>query len=254
MEWADQGIVLSARKHGESSIIATLLTEHHGRHAGLVRGGSGRRHRGTLQVGNLIRVTWRARLPEHLGNFTCELAQARTATVLSDGDRLAGFSAAAAVLDRSLPEREPLPDTYRALNELLDHIVASPEWPRAYVEWEIELLRELGFGLDLTQCAVTGRRDGLTHVSPRSGRAVTRDATGDYRHRLLPLPAFLTAGDGDSETPLASDIAAGLSLTGYFLEHHVFKPSNDRIPPARLRLIDIFSRHTTKSSSIRTDE
>ena len=251
MEWADQGIVLAVRKHGESSAITTLLTEHHGPHAGLVRGGAGRRHRGTLQVGNRLRVTWRARLPEHLGNFSCELEHARTAGVLSDKRRLAAFSAAAAVLARSLPEREPQPMIYQAFDDLLDHIAASPDWPRAYVRWEVDLLRELGFGLDLSHCAVTGRTDNLVYVSPRSARAVSRDAAGEYRNRLLALPPFLTSDEDRGEPPSSSDIAAGLSLTAHFLERHVLQPVNDQIPAARLRLLDIFERDTTKSSSIR---
>ena len=251
MDWADLGIVLAVRKHGESSVIATLLTEHHGRHAGLVRGGSGRRHRGALQVGNRLRVSWRARLPEHLGNFSCELAYARTATVLSDKHRLAGISAATAVLERSLPEREPQPEAYAALDDLLDKIVGSAHWPEAYVAWEIGLLRELGFGLDLTRCALTDRIEDLAYVSPRSGRAVSRDAAGDYRSRLLPLPAFLTNAASAGEAASTADISDGLTLTGYFLEHHVLLPSNNRVPAARLRLLDIFQRETTKSSSIR---
>ncbi len=251
MEWTDLGIVLAVRKHGESSVIATLLTEHYGRHAGLVRGGAGRRHRGALQVGNRLRVTWRARLPEHLGHFNCELAYARTATVLADKRRLAGLSAAAAVLERSLPEREPQPGIYAAFDDLLDAIVGSVHWPETYVVWEVELLRELGFGLDLTRCALTDRTDDLAYVSPRSGRAVSRDAAGDYRNRLLPLPAFLTQAEAADEPASAADISAGLSLTGYFLEHHVFLPSNTRLPAARLRLLDIFQRDTTKSSNIR---
>ena len=249
MEWVDQGIVLAVRKHGESSVIATLLTEQHGRHAGLVRGGSGRRQRGALQVGNLLHVTWRARLPEHLGNFSCELSQARTATVLDDKQRLAGFSAATAILERTLPEREPLPGVYTKFNALLDAITGSARWPEAYVKWEIELLRELGFALDLSRCAVTGRTEGLGYISPRSGRAVSHDAAGDYRSRLLPLPTFLIAANPSAEQPPAADIVAGLSLTGFFLENHVLQPSNDRIPAARQRLLDIFQRVTTKSSS-----
>ena len=250
MEWVDQGIVLAVRKHGESSVVATLLTALHGRHAGLVRGGSGRHLRGALQVGNRLRVTWRARLSEHLGNFSCELAYARTATVLADKQRLAGFSAAAALLERSLPEREPQPDVYAAFDELLDTIAASSRWPEQYVAWEIGLLRELGFGLDLSHCAVTGRTDDLAYVSPRSGRAVSRDAAAEYRNRLLALPAFLAGGSGADDPPSKEDISAGLSLTGYFLEHHVLTPSGNRIPAARLRLLDIFQRQTTKSSSI----
>ncbi len=250
MEWADEGVVLAARKHGESAVIATLLTPSHGRHAGLVRGGAGRRLRGTLQVGNRLRVVWRARLPEHLGSFSCELIEAYSATLLDDGPRLAGLTAAAAVLERALPEREPEAEIYAGFDALLDDIAHQPEWPAAYVRWEIDLLGKLGFGLDLAACAVTGRGDDLVYVSPRSGRAVNRDAAGEYRDRLLPLPPFLTdtAREG---APTAGDIAAGLTLSGYFLERHVLHTaSGARTPAARIRLLDIFRRETTKSSSM----
>ena len=250
MEWADEGIVLSVRKHGEHAVIATLLTPSHGRHAGLVRGGSGRRLRGALQVGNRLRVNWRARLPEHLGNFSCELVEARSATVLHDGRRLAGFTAAASLLDRALPERETQEEIYAGFDALLDDIANQSKWPETYVRWEINLLRELGFGLDLSVCAVTGGSEDLEYVSPRSGRAVCRDAAGEYRDRLLPLPRVLTAA-GRDDSPTAIEIAAGLTLSGYFLKEHVLHPaSSAQIPAARIRLLDIFQRDTTKSSNI----
>ncbi len=250
MEWVEEGIVLSVRKHGEHAVIATLLTPSHGCHAGLVRGGSGRRLRGVLQVGNRLRVNWRARLPEHLGNFNCELVEARSATVLHDGRRLAGFLAAASLLERALPEREPQEELYASLDALLDDITNKSDWPAIYVRWEIDLLRKLGFGLDLSVCAVTGYSQELAYVSPRSGRAVGRDAAGEYRDRLLPLPCFLTAAGWD-DAPTAGDIAAGLTLSGYFLEQHVLHPASIvRMPSARLRLLDIFQRDATKSSNI----
>ena len=251
MEWADEGIVLATRRHGESAVIATLLTPSHGRHAGLVRGGAGRRLRGALQVGNRLRVVWRARLPDHLGSFSCELVEALSATLLDDGRRLAALSAAAAVLERALPEREPQAGIYAAFASLLEAIAQRPGWPAAYVRWEIGLLRDLGFGLDLASCALTGRGDDLAYVSPRSGRAVNRDAAGDYRDRLLPLPPFLTAAAG-ADAATAADIAAGLALSGHFLERHALPAASGRpLPAARQRLLDIFQRKTTISGSHR---
>ena len=250
MEWADEGIVLSVRKHGERAVIAMLLTPSHGRHAGLVRGGSGRRLSGALQVGNRLQVNWPALLPDHLGNFNCELSEARSATVLHDAHRLAGFSAAASLLERALPEREPQLEVYAGFDAVLGKIASASDWPATYVRWEIDLLRELGFGLDLSVCAVTGGKEDLAYVSPRSGRAVGRHAAGEYRDRLLPLPRFLTAG-GPRDVAPAVEIAAGLTLSGYFLEQHVLHSSSSpRMPAARLRLLDIFQRETTKSSNI----
>ena len=257
MDWTDEGIVLSARKHGESSAIAQLLTKGHGRHAGLVRGGIGRRLRGVLQPGNQVIATWRARLAEHLGTFSVEPTRARAAGFLSDSERLAGLSAACAVAEVVLPEREPHVGVYDGLLALLDGIELSGSWPLMYVQWEAGLLAELGFGLDLSSCARTGAETGLGYVSPRSGRAVSESGAGVYRDRLLRLPAFLVArgrGVGDSAptapNELQGAISDGLALTGYFLKQHVLTDRNPELPPARTRLVERFSRSTTTSSAI----
>ena len=251
MDWTDEGIVLSARKHGESAAIVNLMTRAHGRHAGLVHGGAGRRARGVLQPGNEVAATWRARLAEHLGTYTCELAWARAASVLHDPDCLAGLTAACALTDAALPEREPYVAVFANLVHLLQQIEESDQWPADYVRWEIALLRELGFGLDLGRCAVTGVREGLAYVSPNSGRAVTAAAAEPYRDRLLRLPAFVLAGDDEGAWDgSASDILAGLALAGHFLENHVLGPQNAPLPAARLRLVDRFSRDTTISGDI----
>ena len=257
MDWTDDGIVLSARKHGESSAIAQLLTKNHGRHAGLVRGGIGRKLRGVLQPGNQVIGTWRARLAEHLGTFTVEPTRARAAGFLSDSRRLAGLSAACAVAEVVLPEREPHLGAYDGMLALLDGIEHSESWPLMYVQWEAGLLAELGFGLDLSSCARTGAETGLAYVSPRSGRAVSESSAASYRDRLLRLPAFLVArgrGVGDSAPTapekLQSAIADGLALTGYFLEQHVLTDRNPALPPARTRLVERISRSTTTSSAI----
>lgn len=236
MEWTDQGIVLSARRHGESSVILSLLTAGHGRHAGLVRGGAGRRQRGLLQPGNLLTATWRARLEDHLGNFTVELLRNPSASWLDDPARLATLSAACAIADQTLAEREPCDGVFEGLMYLfaaMDDPGGDAGWAAAYVEWEMALLGALGFGLDLSACAATGQNDGLAYVSPRSGRAVSVSAGEPFREKLLPLPAFLTgaaaAGPGD--------IAAGLELTGFFLDRHIFAPNQRRLPDARARLL-----------------
>jgi len=241
MEWTDQGIVLSARRHGESSVILSLLTAGHGRHAGLVRGGAGRRQRGLLQPGNLLTATWRARLEDHLGSFTVELLRNPSASWLDDPARLAALSSACAIADQTLPEREPCDGIFEGLMHLFAAMEDPGEtagWAAAYVAWELALLGELGFGLDLSACAATGQNDGLTYVSPRSGRAVSISAGEPYREKLLPLPGFLI---GASEAG-PGDVAAGLALTGFFLDRHIFAPHQRRLPDPRERLLDRIRR------------
>ncbi len=244
MEWSDDGFVISSRKHGEAAAIVSLLTREHGRHAGLVRGGAGRRQRGTLQIGNLVRATWRARLPEHLGNLTCELTGAHAAGLLDEKMPLLALGSAAGLLDMTLPERAPHPEVFEQFALL---VVALPEpgWEARYVSWEVDLLADLGFGLDLGECAATGANDGLVFVSPRTGRAVSAAAGEPYRDRLLDLPLFLI--DGESE-PDARQILDGLALTGHFLATHVLGPDGRSVPAARMRLVDGFAQASTISS------
>ena len=232
MEWRAEGLVLAVRRHGETAAIIEVLTEAHGRHAGVVRGGAGRRLGPLLQPGAQLDVTWRARLADHLGAFTVEPLRARAAAVLADRAALAGLSAACALLAFALPERAPYPALYARTVDLLDRIAAGDNvWPLAYLHWEMALLAETGFGLDLSSCAVTGARDGLAFVSPRSGRAVSRAGAGDWADRLLPLPACLGgAGEGN--------IAEGLRLTGHFLERWLAPALGDRpLPASRGRLV-----------------
>lgn len=236
MQWSDEGIVLSARKHGESAAIVQLLTRAHGRHAGLVRGGAGRRARGIYQPGNHVTATWRARLSEHLGTLSCELAESRAAILLDEPLRLAALTAACAVVEASLPEREPHVAVYDGFLALLEALVPAAGdgagWTAAYVRWELALLAELGYGLDLSACVATGRNDELAWVSPRSGRAVSLSAGAPYRDKLLPLPRFLLDGSGAD----AREVADGLRLTGHFLDRHVFTAHGRRMPRARDRL------------------
>jgi DNA repair protein RecO (recombination protein O) len=223
IEWSDDGIVLSARRHGENAAIVSLLTRAHGRHAGIVLGGAGRRARGVYEPGNRVAATWRARLSEHLGHYACELAESRAAALLDDALRLAALSSATALLDAALPEREPHARLYDSLDALVAHLCEpATTWPALYVRFELDLLTDLGFGLDLTRCAATGRSDDLAYVSPKTGRAVSTAAAEPYRDRLLSLPTFLRNGATSSGLVPSADILAGLSLTGFFLEQHVF--------------------------------
>lgn len=246
VEWSDEGVVLAARPHGEGSAVVVLLTHGHGRHAGLVRGAFSGRARGVYQAGNRVTAEWRARLAEHLGNYTCELAHGYAAAALDDPLKLAGLTAACAIAEASLPEREPHPQVHDGLVALLD-AMADPDlgdaWIAAYVRWEVGVLADLGYGLDLDSCAATGVNDDLAYVSPRSGRAVSLAAGEPYRDRLLALPRFLIGrGGGDSD-----DLFRGLALSGFFLERHVFATHGRQPPPARTRFVERFARGVTVS-------
>lgn len=232
MHWTDDAIVLATRKHGETAAIATLLTRAHGRHLGLVRGGVGKRARGVLIPGNRVRATWRGRLSEHLGALTCELTEAAAAAVLDDPAGLAGLSAACAVAATALPEREPHRRLYEGLGALLAGL-GGGDWPAAFVRFEVTLLAELGFGLDLSRCAASGASEGLVYVSPKTGRAVSAGAGAPYRRKLLPLPAFLL---DSGRAASRKEVADGLRLTGFFLDRHLYAPHGRRLPPARVRL------------------
>ena len=231
MDWVDDGIILSLRRHGESATVVNLLTRNHGRHSGLVHGGNSKKHRGILQLGNEVHASWRARLEEHLGAFKVELVDGHAARVLSDPGRLAAMSSACALADVCLPEREPDPNSFALLQALFSELPKA-EWAAAYVAWELSLLAELGFGLDLTTCTATGVIDDLIYVSPKSGRAVSRDAGEGYRDKLLPLPQFLI-GRGNTQ---GSAISEGLRLTAYFLERHVLGPHDKLLPDNRERI------------------
>jgi DNA repair protein RecO (recombination protein O) len=238
MNWSDEGIFLSGRPLGESGLIAEILTLEHGRHLGLVRGGRSRRIRPTLQPGNMVRVTWRARLSEHLGGFNVELMEANGARVLDDPRALAAIGALGELV-KLLPERDPHPELYATTLHLLRSFGEPDIWPALLVYWEYQLLQELGFGLDLSVCAATGVLEDLIFVSPRSGRAVSREAGAPYGDKLLALPGFLL----DETAPLReTDIAAGFALTGFFLERDVLEPHGMKLPSARERLLDLLSR------------
>ena len=244
MDWTDDGIVLSAKKHGETSSIVSLLTRNHGRHLGLVRGGTGKKTRGVLQPGNRIEARWRARLAEHLGTFSCEMKEAFTATVLRDPLKLAGLSSACAITEGALAEREPHQPVFEGLLALIGSL-PQDDWPSAYVKWELGLLGEIGFALDLSSCAATGQNGQLAYVSPKSGRAVSLAAAEPYKNKLLKLPGFLLR-PGAIGAP--EDVNEGLVLTGYFLERNVFGHTNNGLPAARNRLTDrLRSKPTSKT-------
>lgn len=233
MQWSEEGVILSVRRHGETSAIVELFTRGQGRYLGLVRGGRSRRLRPVLQPGNSVLATWRARLSEHLGTFQIELSRARVASLIDDPLRLAGLSTLVG-LTQLVAEREAHERLYDATLVVLEALETDAHWVALLVRWELGLLEELGFGLDLSRCAATGRRDDLSHVSPKSGRAVSREAAAPYAARLLKLPSFLRGG---RDEPDLEDLLSGFELTGYFLARHVFEPRGLKPPEARERMI-----------------
>lgn len=239
IEWTDEGTILSCRRHGETSAIVEVFTPGHGRHGGVVRGGASRRMAPVLQPGGQVVVTWKARLDEHLGSFTVEPGRARPALVTGDRLALSGLNAVVALVSMTLAERDPHPALYARTSALLDLSDRPDLWPLAYLQWELALLDETGFALDLGRCAVTGRTDGLVHVSPRTGRAVSAEGAGQWAGRLLPLPPVLK-GEGEAS---AEDLRTAFAVTGHFIAKSLRAGLGDRpLPAARQRLIDLICR------------
>lgn len=244
MDWRDTGILLSARRHGETSAILEVFTRAHGRHMGVLRGASSRRLAAARQPGAELDLAWRARLEDHIGTYTVELNRSRAAVAMGDPLALAGLNALTALLSFTLPEREAHPDLYTRTGTLLE-LLAQPElWPLAYLRWEMALLDEMGFGLDLSQCAATGRANDLAYVSPKTGRAVSRSGAGDWAPRLLPLPeVMLGAGPGDD-----AEVLTALGTTGHFLAHQLAPSLGEKpLPPARALFLDRLARRARET-------
>ncbi|MFE3836663.1 DNA repair protein RecO [Pseudogemmobacter sonorensis] len=254
-EWRDEGVILTVRPHGESAAIVDLFTLGHGRHAGVVRGGTGRRLAPVLQPGAQLRVAWRARLETHIGTYAVDPVKSR-AHLLDDRLGLAGLGAICALLHVALPERAPHPALWSATQDLLDRL-GAPGWTEVYLRWEMQLLAELGYGLDLSACAATGAREGLAFVSPKTGRAVSRAGAGDWADRLLPLPEGMAApgfvegnfadsdfaGGRDGTRISPAGILQGLAITGHFLNRELAEGAWRRpLPEARGRLLDLLAR------------
>lgn len=238
MEWSDEGIILGVRRHGETSAIVELMTSARGRHLGLVRGGVSRRVKPYLQPGNSVRATWRARLDEHLGNYMIEATALRADRLMASAAASYGMQTIAALL-RLLPERDPHLALYEALQLIVEHLdeprIAAP----LLVRFELQLLAELGFGLDLGECAATGEEDELIYVSPKSGRAVSRVAGEPWKEQLLALPHFLS---GNGTAANAEDVRAGFALTEFFLRRRVYEPRGLALPEARAAFLASLAR------------
>ncbi len=245
MEWTDEGIVLGVRRHGESSAIVELLTRGHGRHLGLVRGGAGSRMRPLLQPGNSVRAVWRARLDEHLGYYQIEGTRLRAAAVLASSHAVYGVTHMAS-LARLLPERDPHEDIYEMLERTLDDFDDIGEAAVHLVKFELAMLAELGFGLDLETCAATGGTSDLIYVSPKSGGAVSRQAGDPWRERLLRLPPFLRSSGGGPNGWSDQDLQDGFALTGIFLLRHVLEPRGQGHSDARDGFINAVTKHRAR--------
>jgi DNA repair protein RecO (recombination protein O) len=230
MEWRDEGIILGIKRHGESSVIAEVMTRVRGRHLGVIRNGRSRSMLPVLQPGNLVELTWRARLDEHLGNFSAEPVSFRAATLMEHAASLHGVQALAALL-RLLPERDPHPHLFDMLNIVLDHLSEPTGAGELYIRFELAVLNDLGFGLDLTECAATGSREDLEFVSPKSGRAVCREAGLPYQSKLFRLPDFLKEGSNKAAT--RETLGEAFRMTDFFLHRHVYEPRGLDVGTAR---------------------
>lgn len=245
MEWTDTGLVLGTRRLGEADALVELMTRDHGRHLGVVKGGRSRRWAAALQTGNRVRATWRARLDEHVGTYAIEPLDARAAELMANAVALNGVQTLAAHL-RLLPERDPHPDLFEAMAVVIDHLGEARLAGELIVRFELALIEALGFGLDLTACALTGATEGLAWVSPKTGRAATAQAVAPHAAKLLVLPGFL-AGAGAAD-PAGwgragrDDILAGFRLAGHFLARHVWEPRGLTPPATRDGLIAALSR------------
>jgi DNA repair protein RecO (recombination protein O) len=246
VDWQDEGIVLSSTKLGESDAVLEVLTPGYGRHRGFVKGGSGKRGRANLQAGNKLSLTWRSRIEGNLGRFTVELMHSPLGLLLGDGFRLSALSAIVAVISASLPEREPHIGVYEVL-EILIKLLEDSDDPNylasGLARLELGILSELGYGLDLSKCAATGSHDDLVYVSPKTGRAVSREAGKPYHDKLLPLPEFMLA----SQAPIEGeeDIVNGLTMTGFFMERHVWGQAKNGQPAARERFYSMIKRQAS---------
>ncbi len=239
MEWHDDGLIIGLKKHGETSLILEAMTRAHGRHLGLVRGGRSKRWQPLLQPGNSVELVWRARLDEHLGLYAVEVTRPRAANLMASALALHGLNHLGALL-RLLAERDPHPALYETALRIAEYLGDARVAPAALVRFELAILTELGFGLDLSRCAASGVIEDLIYVSPKSGRAVSRQSGAPYHERLLQLPAFLRE-DGAAQ---ANDIVEGFRLTGYFLERDVFAPRGLKMPDARQAYLTEYRRRT----------
>lgn len=246
MEWRDEGIILGQRRHGETSVILEVMTRAHGRHLGLVRGGRSRKQQPVLQPGNRVDLLWRARLDEHLGTFQAEALEMNAARLMESAIAVYGLQVMAAHL-RLLPERDAHAALYETLGVMIAHLDDADAAGELVARFELLVLDELGFGLDLSRCAATGSREDLVYVSPKSGRAVSRAAGQPWHDRMLALPPFLRRGSGAHGDAAALEDA--FRLTGFFLTRHVYEPRGVREPEERAGFLAALRRHFARPAA-----
>ncbi len=249
--WRDQGIVLSVRPHGEGGAIVALLTENNGRHAGYVHGAQSSKKRAMLEPGSIVNAEWRARVADQLGNLTLEPEAGLSFSIMNDANRLGALLSACSLSDAALPEREGHPGLFHGLKTLIRFMADEDIWGAAYIYWEIALLKELGFGLDLTRCGGGGDARTLAYVSPKSGCAVSYAAAQPYRDRLIELPSFLKPNGGPVD---AEEVLKGLKMTGYFLEHWVFTHHTKGVPEPRLRFEGRYAKYVASLKDVEAQE
>ncbi len=233
MQIDDEAIILSLRKYGESSGIACMLTAQNGLYKGFVRSAFGKKSRGIYQPGNLVEMTWKSRLSENLGSFTCELLQSNAAILLTCPRRLSALSSICTMIENTLPERDAAPEFYQHLIHLIELLKSNGNWQAVYIMLEVEILTNSGFGLDLSECAATGTTENLRYISPKSGRAVSEAAGEPYKNKLFTIPEFFL--NQEQEDISVEEINNGLKICAYFLEKYIFTPHNTKLPAARLR-------------------
>lgn len=251
MEWRDEGIVLGSRRHGETSLILEVMTREHGRHLGLVRGGRSRKQQPVLQAGNRVDIVWRARLDEHLGTFQVEALEFHAARLFESAVAVFGLQTLAAHI-RLMPERDAHPAIYETLNLLIQHLDEPSLAGELVARFELLILDELGFGLDLTQCTATGTRTDLVYVSPKSGRAVSRQAGAPWSDKLLALPPFLLESSRRHAGDTALDDA--FRLTGFFFARHVYEPRGMEAPEARAGFLAALRRQSLVATKQRSED
>lgn len=242
-QWRDHGYVLAVRPHGEGGAVVSLLTQDHGRHAGYLHGAHSGRNRAILQPGTRVEIDWKSRIADQLGSLSLEQSAGLPFGILNDALKLSALQSACSLCDSALPEREGHAGLYYGFETLIS-MMDQDFWGAAYIYWEIALLKELGFGLDMSKCAGGGSAQSLAYISPKSGRAVSYEAAGIYKDRLLELPSFLKPNGGPLDD---EEIVKGLKMTGYFLEHWVFNHHTKGVPDPRLRFEDRYAKHIADS-------
>jgi DNA repair protein RecO (recombination protein O) len=239
MSWESNGLILNFSKYNEKSYILEIFTEEHGKHKGIIRGLHSKNKRSIIEPGNEVFATWSGRLETHLGNYNVEPIKLWSSHVLQFKDKLSAISSICSLISLTMAERQPNPIIYFSSKKLIEIVASKREdWIREYVFWEMQLLSEIGYGLDLERCAVTSKSSDLVYVSPSSGRAVTNEGAGDFRNKLLPLPKFMTDFKANYDN---DDIYNALNLTEFFFKKRFFLPNNLNFPQSRNRLKELFN-------------